>query len=475
MFLFTCVTGRCLYIAVDKDNYISDNYNSYKINIGTLYTNIYDRKGRLLNNFKSETIAIAEANEKCLSELEILFDKSSTDEITNELKNGYPVARRVDKKGNTRYIKQFEKIIENPPTMPAKNIISREYGGLEYYISEEIGSLSVNYTINARGELLQGDSVIVNDDNYSSNDGVIISIDRDIQTLAQSAAESIKKGAVVILDTDTSQVLACVSKGDDYINRALSPYAIGSVFKLVVTACALENNMTLHYNCEGKIKIGDTVFHCQNSKVHGAQDIKQALANSCNCYFIRLANELGAQKLYDTAKRLGFGENFSIYNNWTVGGGSVATMDDLSSLGELSLFGFGQGKLTDTPIHLASVIAMIANGGKYNFPTLDITENENKQVIKEENAELIRTFMRYVVSDGTGANADYKGQSAGKTSTAQSGIYIDGKEVLNTFFAGFYPYDNPKFAIVVMCEDGTSGATDCCPVFRTIVEKLDEM
>ena len=80
--------------------------------------------------------------------------------------------------------------------------------------------------------------------------------------------------------------------------------------------------------------------------------------------------------------------------------------------------------------------------------------------------------MKNVVENGTGFNAQYKSQTAGKTATAQSGIYVDGKEKLNTWFVGFYPYDNPKYSIVVMREGGKSGAGDCCPVFRTIVEKL---
>ena len=118
---------------------------------------------------------------------------------------------------------------------------------------------------------------------------------------------------------------------------------------------------------------------------------------------------------------------------------------------------------------------MIPNGGLYNYPTLDIIEGDNIRVLSEENSKTLREYMRYVVTDGTGRNADYKGKSAGKTSTAQSGSFVNGKEVLNTFFAGFYPYSNPKYAIVVMCENGNSGAEDCCPVFRTIVEMLDKM
>ena len=92
--------------------------------------------------------------------------------------------------------------------------------------------------------------------------------------------------------------------------------------------------------------------------------------------------------------------------------------------------------------------------------------------MSEKTAETLREYMRYVVTNGTGMPAEYNNNSAGKTSTAESGIYVENKEILNTWFAGFYPYDNPKYAIVVLTEDGVSGSTDCCPVFRTIVENI---
>jgi cell division protein FtsI/penicillin-binding protein 2 len=131
--------------------------------------------------------------------------------------------------------------------------------------------------------------------------------------------------------------------------------------------------------------------------------------------------------------------------------------------------------LTDSPMHFASAVACIANGGNYSSPTLDIIDTEDNQIISKSTANKLKQYMRYVVTNGTGINAEYNNNSAGKTATAQSGIYNDGKEVLNTWFAGFYPYTNPKYAIVVMREDGTSGAGDCCPIFRSIVEKLDTL
>lgn len=473
VFAFTAIIGRCAYIALATTYKVSDSYNSYTLDIGRLYTNIFDRTGKKINNNKKTYVAVIRPNEKCLSELDKLFDSDEIKEITAELSHGYPITWPVSKKADTKYIKIFEKISDSQ--IPAQHLIEREYGGLEQYVSEEIGSLKVNFSVDALGRLLTGDSGEVINNNYSSNDGIIISLDTRLQNIAQSEAESIEKGAVVILDADTSMVLASVSKGDDYINRSLSPYAVGSVFKLVVCACALENNIDPFYNCDSTITVSDTQFHCQNYHSHGLQNMKQALANSCNCYFVNLALKLGSEKIIHTAEEFGFGKVFELYEKWDVKAGTFPDKSELDSLGQLALIGFGQGLLTDSPIHFASVVSCIANGGNYHSPTLTLSEPKNNRIISQSTAETLQKYMRYVVTNGTAAAAEYNSSTAGKTATAQSGAFVDGKEILNTWFAGFYPLDDPKYAIVVIKEDGTSGAEDCCPVFRGIVEKIDNI
>ena len=336
--------------------------------------------------------------------------------------------------------------------------------------------MSVNYNVDALGRVLDSDNGRLINKNYNSTDGIKISIDENIQKIAEESAKSLDKGSVVILDTKTSQILAAVSLGGDYLNRSISSYAVGSIFKLIVSACALENNINPSYTCKSKIKVGDITFHCQNKHKHGKQHIKQALANSCNCYFANLALKIGKDKLFNFSKSLGFGDSFNLYDNtFPVSAASFPTVEELKSDGQLALLGFGQGKLTDTPVHFASIVAAISNGGYYNSPTLNIINSASNQVISSKTCAVLRNYMKNVVQNGTGFNAQYKSQTAGKTATAQSGIYVDGKEQLNTWFVGFYPYDNPKYSIVVMREGGKSGAGDCCPVFRTIVEKIDNM
>lgn len=472
---FSAIGGRCAYIALGRTYQVSDSYNSYTLNIGKLTTNIYGRSGIKINNNSKEYVAVIRPNEKCLNELDKLFNNDEIIGITDELSKGYPIIKSVEKKADTKYIKIYEKILNEEKTMCSPYLINKIYGGLEQYVSEEIGSLSVNFSVDALGRLLTGDEGTIVNDNYDSNDGIIISLDNKIQSIAEDAAKNLKYGSVVVMDVDSSQVLASVSKGDDYINRSLSPYAVGSVFKLIVAACAIENKVDVLYNCTSSIKVADTEFHCQNEHSHGIQTTKQALANSCNCYFVNLALKLGADRLLKTAKDFGFGDSFELYPNWNVNAGVFPDDKELSSLGQLALIGFGQGRLTDNPMHFCSAVACIANGGNYSSPTLDLQDIAENKIMSDESAEKLREYMRYVVTNGTGSAAEYNKNSAGKTATAQSGVYANGVEVLNTWFAGFYPYNNPKYAIVIMREDGESGAGDCCPIFRAIVEKLDKM
>ncbi|MCH5316356.1 MAG: penicillin-binding protein 2 [Eubacterium sp.] len=480
-FAFTAIIGRLGYIIFSGKFAVSSTYNSYTLTIDKLYPTVYDRNFKKLTNKSEGLAAVIRPTEKCLSELELLFDKTQRSEIIDELRQGYPVIKRIENYSSCKYIKIFNTKNRHDDNTLAIHLIT----DCEKLYSDHIGSKTVNFAIDAIGRLLDGDEGTVLDNNYSSKFGAVLTIDTKIQETVEAAAEKMNKGAVVVLDIQTGDVLASCSKPNDYLNRAFNPYTVGSVFKLVISACALENKLNPIYNCEGEITVGDTVFSCQHKREHGLQTIKEALANSCNCYFINLALALGYEKVYKTAESFGFGESTGLADAWNVTNGNFPDESELRSKGQLALIGFGQGKLTTTPLHFASVVATIANGGKYISPNVLFGEANGygevtrfpahaaKRIISEKTAETLQEYMRYVVTNGTGSAAEYDNNSAGKTSTAQSGIFVDGKEILNTWFAGFYPYNEPRYAIVVMTEDGVSGSSDCCPIFRTIVENLD--
>lgn len=479
-FLFSATAGRIGYVIFSGDYQVSSSHNSYTVDIDKIYETVYDRNLSRITNKSSSLVAVIRPSEKCITELNKLFTYKEREEIIEELKQGYPVVKEIDSYVSCKYIKIFETTRRHSDDMIARHIVS----SCERLKTDEAGSKTMNFSVDAIGRLLDGDEGTVYEDNYDTKKGTVLTIDSRIQKAAEKAAENMKSGAVVVLDTQTSEVLAALSKPNDYLNRAFSSYCVGSVYKLVVAACALENGRNDSFECEGKITVGDTVFACQKDTKHGKQTMKEALANSCNCYFIELALKLGAEKIIETSEKFGFGKMNELYEGWSVKNGNFPDAAFLESKGQLALLGFGQGSLTDSPLHFASVIAAMANKGIYTEANLikgdmndagivsERTKNMSQRAISEKTAETLCEYMRYVVTDGSGRRADYNNESAGKTSTAQSGIINDGKEIFYTWFAGFYPYSNPRYAIVVMTEDGKSGAVDGGPVFRAIVENI---
>lgn len=474
-FLFTCTIGRIGYIIFSGDYTVSSGYNSYSLTISKNYETIYDCNMKKLNNNKNTLVAVIRPNENCLAELKKLFSHKETENIIEELSKGYPVVKEIDHYAGCEYIQIFE--IQKSENSALLRFVQQEYNDVVF-------EKKINFAVDAKGRLLEGDSGTVTESDENSSKGVALTIDTKIQQAVEDAAKNMKKGAVVVMDVNTSDILALYSAPDDYMNRAVTPYTVGSVFKLVISACALENEVNQVYTCTGSVTVGDTTFKCQNEKAHGSQGMKEALANSCNCYFIELALKLGKESVFETASSLGFGGNNQLIKDLIIPNGNLPGVEELRSKGQLSLLGFGQGALTATPLSFCTAVCAMVNGGQYSEAKMIlgevdeegtlIAENSaaSKNVLKQSTSDTLCEYMRYVVTNGTGSSAEYNKSSAGKTSTAQSGRYENEREILNTWFAGFYPYDNPKYAVVVLTEDGTSGASDCCPIYREIVKAI---
>ena len=91
-------------------------------------------------------------------------------------------------------------------------------------------------------------------------------------------------------------------------------------------------------------------------------------------------------------------------------------------------------------------------------------------------AHTIQRFLIQTVEEGSGRHAKPEGgTAAGKTATAQTGWYDGEREILHTWFAGYFSAEEPEYAIVVLKEDGSSGATDGAPVFKEIAQGINQM
>ena len=362
--------------------------------------------------------------------------------------------------------------------------------------------VKVRYQNDAMGRALSGNGIeILQEGNRS--DGVVLTLHKGLQQACErilSGAEV--NGAIVVMDLadgglravasapgfDPRNVAESMNNPDSpLVNRAFGAYAVGSTFKLLVAATALEQGVSPEqtYVCSGWLDINGQIFKCNQLAGHGEIDMEQAITHSCNCYFIQLAQQIGAQNLRDMAVRFGFSKADLLADTLQTASGNLPDAQQLENSAELANFGFGQGLLTATPIQICKMIATIADGGKLLSPYLvqgiylggalqQETSFSANRVISEKTANLLRKFMQTVVVEGSGQLATPKtGGAGGKTASAQTGIYDEKEEeIVHAWFGGFYPAEDPQFAIVVFVENGQSGNRVAAPLFAQVADSL---
>jgi cell division protein FtsI/penicillin-binding protein 2 len=310
-------------------------------------------------------------------------------------------------------------------------------------------------------------------------------------------------GCILVLDVRTATLRACVSvPGFDpadpaasleapdspFLNRALQAYAVGSVFKPVLAAAALEAGLAPEYDCNGAVVVDGQIFRCAGGVPHGEVDLSAALAKSCNGYFIRLGQQLGAQALLQQAQALGFGRSIGLAEGLTAQSGALPGAEELAQSGQLANFSFGQGSLLATPLQVAAMMNTIASGGVYRTPffvcgSVDETDGtpletfahpQSRRVMSAENAALLRKMLQQV-EEGTAQDAAWLEEGAGgKTGTAQTGQFTpDGTERKNLWFAGFYPAQQPRYTIVVLQDGQVSTEHSSAAIFARLCAMLD--
>ncbi len=373
------------------------------------------------------------------------------------------------------------------------------------FFEENAKTVSVSYYTDGTGRLLSGEEVILDEEEVFEKCGVILSLDSDIQKAAEDALSSgVEKGAAVVMNCKNGEILASASVPDydpgniaaylsaensPFINRAFSAYSVGSTWKLVVAAAALEAGILPErtFECTGSIAVDERVYKCHWEAGHGRIDMEKALEISCNPYFIDLALEIGGERILDMAKNLGFGAAVDFGEGFSFAAGNLPLAAELSARTVLASFAFGQGSLLASPVQMAVLASSFANGGKAVTPklvlgtydrdgnfteTADYAENP---VMSRKTAEILRKMMINVVENGSGKNAKPKeGSAGGKTASAQTGQYdSEGNEIIHAWFVGFYPAEKPEYAIAVFAEGMDSGGDFATPVFRDICNKIE--
>lgn len=392
-------------------------------------------------------------------------------------------------------------------TDAAGNGVSGIEKAFDKILKDASGELKINYKSDARGDLLIGDGIDIVNNNYNSVAGVVLTIDKNFQKISEDAINNsdIICGSVVVMDVNTFEILALVSSPvysydnldlslDDnnlpFLNRALCAYPAGSVIKPFVAVSALEKgiNSNICFECNGYLDISGNNFRCYNFNKHGNVDLNKAIEKSCNTFFINLGLKTGAEKISDTLSNFGFGKEIKLCSTIISSSGNLPKNETIESDAQLANICFGQGELLVTPIQLAAAYSVLANGGSYKEPAIlkalidekgysyaEYRSEVDYKVTNNEICQIINNALYNNMLNGTGVNgASDAIYSAGKTATAQTGRYDDnGNEQLVTWFAGFFPFENPKYAVVILNEKGSTASIDCAPVFKYIIENIN--
>ena len=332
--------------------------------------------------------------------------------------------------------------------------------------------------------------------------GVLVAIDaRTGAVLAAASAPRFDLRLLVERDpTVWKQILADPRKPLFHraTEMALPP---GSIFKVLSAVAFLESGRLdpgREFQCQGYLDDPDH-YRCliyRNFGVsHGAINLVDALARSCNVYFFAAARRIGGGPIFDWAARFGFGQPTGIdlpgERSGTLPAGLSSRASRDSSRNQALQLSIGQGKLTVTPLQIARLMAAVANGGNLVVPRLVdsagptlIEETESGDAVagpfdarpipelSSRTLEWVRLGLAHVVSDrqGTGYKTVRLNEVAiaGKTGTAEQG----GQKPDHAWFAGYVPADKPKIAFVVVLESAGSGGHAAGPVARRFVQAM---
>jgi penicillin-binding protein 2 len=340
-----------------------------------------------------------------------------------------------------------------------------------------------------------------------------LTIDASLQETMEKAFAG-RAGSAVALDPRTGEVLAMTSTpaydpnefttGIDaatWASLASDPqtplmnkviqgaYSPGSTFKLVAATAALEEGVitpSTTFFCPGYLAVYNTVFHCHIARGHGLMDLRRGIANSCNVYFYNVGIRVEIQRLAKWAKLMGLSAPTGI-DLPHEGTGLMPSPEWKMRLfktpwyaGETVSVAIGQGQVSATPLQMARLVSVIANGGSLVTPHLARTASVPPPVplgIHPATIAAVKEGMRAVVAEGTGWRAKLPGiEVCGKTGSAQVVARARLEKSPNApemqphgWFLAFAPCDDPKIALAVLVEHGKSGGGSAAPVAHDIL------
>lgn len=358
---------------------------------------------------------------------------------------------------------------------------------------------------------------------------VHLTVDAELMLIIDRAFRNYPAGAAVAVDPRDGSVLAAYSKpafnpnswsgrlssqeklrtDNDFfkplLDKSVSAFFPGSTFKIVGSLAALETGVMEvddEVKCPGYYRFGGRRFRCWKYGGHGKVDVQEALQQSCDVYYYKVADEIGIDPLAERAHRFGFGEPTGYpLNNESAG--RVPTKEwhrknspegyqrgfDLNTV-------LGQGDTLATPLQTAMAYATVANGEAIYYPLiLERVTNRDGETLFEfeprirkrfeadpEHLHAIRHGLWMAANEDNGTSYSHRFDGveiAGKTGTAQ--VHKIGKVRRanrdkaiqlrdHAWYAAYAPADDPEIVLVVLLQHGGHGGSDAAPVAMEIFE-----
>ncbi|MGN0153787.1 MAG: peptidoglycan D,D-transpeptidase FtsI family protein [Lachnospiraceae bacterium] len=432
---------------------------------------------------------IVEKDEVIANAANTRLDSYASDVIRGDIvtKDGKTIATN---NGDTRYY-------------PYDNLFAHA-AGYSRYTKAGIELVGNYYLLDSHANILERIFHTLREE-QNEGDTVVSTLNYDLQKTAYDALGS-ADGAVVVMEPDTGRILAMVSKPDFnpndidavwkeansgnsdssvLLNRATQGlYPPGSTFKVLTTLAYMRQNPgdfdEYQYNCSQEEAIFNNVsVHCFGRKVHGEEDLSDALANSCNQAYADIGTQLNVNKWRDTLESFLFNKSLPYTDASAT---SRFYLDGKSDKGYIPQTAFGQGDTLITPLHNAMIVSTIANGGLMMKPyMIDSIENYKGTRIKKfspssydtlltsDEVDTLTAYMRKVVTEGTAADyfAGASYEAAGKTGTAE---YANGDHDYS-WFIGFSSVDNPEVAVSIVVEESDVNGIKATAIARKLFDE----
>lgn len=499
---------------------VSDRQSSYVLEVSNQRGAIYDCNFKPIVNVKDKYIAAIIPNSETITAIMKYIDQEDKDDVITKIREGKPFLTKVNDyniyNDGIEIINIKERYQDNQLSPHIIGYINGDGDGVcglekayDQFFKDNMSKIKIKYQMNAWNKNYEQSLPTIECDDKYNKRGLVLTIDKRIQEIVEKSSKDILKGSIVVMDAQNGDIkgIASIPKyepnnitkylndpNSPMLNRSFCSYNVGSTYKLIVASAALEEDYDKFINfkdmCTGYKQISSNIFKCHFSPGHGTIDMKRALEISCNPYFIDLALETGPMNILNLSKKIGFGTSDILSKDMVTNKGSLPNKSTLITKSDIANLGFGQGELTATPIQIAKVVSTISNDGYLVSPRLikGISDKEGKyieteekyhsqaRVISKKTAQTLKDMMISVVENGSGKNAKpNNGGAGGKTASAQTGRYIDEREIVHAWFSGFFPTLSPKYVIVILVEDGESGSNIAAPIFKKIADNINSL